>query len=372
MQGKLILVFLLCLALAAGAEPAYVQAMRPQVQEVLRKTLAPGAVVLVRSPKGDWTEAFGGLRLDDHFRIGSNTKTMTGTVVLQLVGEGKLGLDDPVLKYRPDVPNAANITIRHLLSMRSGLHNYSETVEMNQILDDRPEYQWNPEHLLKLAFKYPPYFAPGQGYHYSNTNTVLLGRIVERLTGKPIASVFRERIFAPLGLDNTSFPATDDRWLPRPHPRGFQWGSNVGTVQTEVLSPELQAAAANGSLKPRDETYDNPSWGWTAGAGISTADDLARYVEALVGGGLLSDELQQLRLSEFQKAGASSAEYGLALAKLGTYYGHTGELPGFNSFMVHDPKMHTTILTWTNLNAGPDGTPPAVEIGRRIVKALQD
>ena len=183
-------------ALAAGTEPAYAATSRPKLQQIFADTLTPGAVVLVRSPElGDWAATFGTrtlggrvpVTLADHVRIGSNTKTWTGTVILQLVQEGKLRLDDPVSKYRPDVPNGQNITITHLLDMRSGLYNYSESLELNQTLDTNPAKAWTPDELLGIAYKYRPYFPPGQGYHYSNTNTVLLGadhREADRQAGR--------------------------------------------------------------------------------------------------------------------------------------------------------------------------------------------
>ena len=143
---------------------------------------------------------------DDHIRIGSNTKTWTGTVILQMVEEGKLALDDPVSKYRANVPNGENITIEMLLNMRSGLFNYSTTYKMNHILDTEPLRGWNQDDLLAIAFELPPYFEPNQGYRYSNTNTVLLGMIAEQIDGKQLETIFQDRIFAPLGLDEFVAP----------------------------------------------------------------------------------------------------------------------------------------------------------------------
>jgi D-alanyl-D-alanine carboxypeptidase len=210
---------------------------------------------------------------DQHLRIGSNTKTWVGTVILKQLQEGRLSLDDPVAKYRPDVPDGQHITIAELLDMRGGLYDYSETRELNATLDREPRKVWRPEELLALAFRRPPYFAPGAGFHYSNTNTVLLGLIAEKLEGgKPLARILEDRLFKPL-----------------------------------------------------DYTDANPSWGWAAGAGISTANDLATWVEALVGGRLLDAPTQQLRLASVRPidvGNANSARYGLAIAKalLGLIY----------------------------------------------------
>ncbi len=351
------------------------------VADVASATKTPGLVVLLRSPEGTLTSAHGTtewqgttpVSVDDHVRIGSNTKTMTGTVILQMVDEGRIALDDPVSKYRSDVPNGQNITIAQLLDMRSGLFNYSETEQLNRTLDDDPTKAWTQQELLDMAFANPPYFPPGQGYHYSNTNTILLGLIAEQIDGKPLADVFQTRLFEPLGLTQTSFPATTDNSIPGPHPQGYMFGSNVETM--EPLSAARQAAAADGSFVPADVTDENPSWAWSAGSGISTIEDLATWVEALGSGRLLSAAGQQARLASVQPidpTNPSAPKYGFALAQLGPMFGHTGELPGFNSFMGYDPDRQITVVAWSNLNAAPDAkmTAPAVDLGRRLIALI--
>ncbi|MDF2444316.1 MAG: D-alanyl-D-alanine carboxypeptidase, partial [Subtercola sp.] len=132
----------------------------------------PGAAMLLRTPEGDFTATYGvtapggstPVSVDDHIRIGSNTKTWTGTVILQLVQEGKLALADPVSKYRPDVPNGDNITIEQMLMMRSGLANYTETLELNAALDADPQRVWQPEELVAMGLALPVDFAPGTKY----------------------------------------------------------------------------------------------------------------------------------------------------------------------------------------------------------------
>lgn len=175
---------------------------------------------------------------------------------------------------------------------------------------------------------------------------MLLGLIIEQLTGVPVEQAFQDRIFDPLRLDETSFPALTDASIPTPHPQMYTFGTNVETIDSLVLPPEVQAAARAGTLEPIDTTDTNPSWAWTAGAGISTARDLADCVEELVDGCLLSPHLQQQRIDSVQPADPddpASAGYGLALARFGPLYGHTGELPGTNSFMGHDPDRDITV-----------------------------
>ncbi|GLB68015.1 hypothetical protein AHIS1636_24570 [Arthrobacter mangrovi] len=190
--------------------------------------LTPGAVMLLRTPDRQLEFTYGNrsrddsdpVGLQDHIRIGSITKTWTGTVILQLVEEGRLKLDDPVSKFRDDVPNGEKITIEQLLNMRSGLYNYSESYELNLALDETPERVWTPEELVGIALPLPVYFPPGEDFHYSNTNTVLLGLIAEDLEDKPLEEIIQERILDRLGMDDSAFPPSETTALDAPHTQG--------------------------------------------------------------------------------------------------------------------------------------------------------
>jgi D-alanyl-D-alanine carboxypeptidase len=362
--------------------PAYAAAVQPELDRLMSDLAITGAVVLVRSPElGDWATTMGTrtwhgtepVTLADHVRIGSNTKTMTATVILQLVDEGRIALDDPVSRYRPDVPNGDDITIAQLLDMSSGLANYTTDLYLNEQMDSNPGRVWDPEELLAIGLAEPPAFPPGEGFLYSNTNYVLLGLIIEQLTGVPVEQALQERIFDPLGLSGTSFPALTDASIPEPHPQAYTFGTNVETIDSLVLPPEVQAAARAGTLEPMDVTDANPSWGWTAGAGISTAPDLADYVEELVDGCLLSPQLQQERIASVQPLDPddpTSPGYGLGLASFGPLYGHSGELPGTNSFMGYDPVRDITVVTWASTAPAPNGEGPAVELAKAVIAEL--
>lgn len=372
----------------ASSPASTAQPFQPYTNEQLRTTfektaqqlLVPGAVLLLRTPAGEFTATYGvaemgstrPVRLDDHIRVGSNTKTWTATVILQLVQEGRIQLNDPVAKYRPDVPNGDKITIEQLLSMRSGLFNYSETRKLNQLLDEQPGKIWRQDELLALAWAHPAYFPPGQGFHYSNTNYVLLGLIAERVDRKPLAAIFQDRLFKPLGLKSTSFPDTTSPVIPSPHPQGYMYSTNLLTIDSSALPAPLLAAARAGKLRPNNYTNSNPSWGWAAGAGISTAADLATWVEAMNSGKLLNADMQKLRMNSLQprSAGDTGARYGLGIAQFNTFYGHTGELPGFNSFMANDPVKQITLIVWTNLAPAPDGQDPATTIARKLIEQI--
>ena len=154
---------------ASALKPIDQAALQSLVDTTIKDLLIPGAVVLLRTPQGDFTAASGTTELgtrnrpgaDTHFRIASNTKTMTAAVILQLAQEGKLRLSDPVSRYVPGVPNGDNITIAQLLEMRSGLYNYTNAPELSASIDGDPTKVWTPAELLAIAFAHPPNFPPG-------------------------------------------------------------------------------------------------------------------------------------------------------------------------------------------------------------------
>ncbi len=145
----------------------------------------------------------------------------------------------------PTFPTGDNITIDQLLTMRSGLFNYTETLELNSAMDTDPQRAWQPDELLALAYKHPPYFAPGQGFHYSNTNTVLLGLIAEKIDGKPLGQLFKERIFEPLGMKGTVFPDLASNSIPEPHPPGLLLRGGQRPDHDESRTPGGHAAGSH-------------------------------------------------------------------------------------------------------------------------------
>ena len=148
---------------------------------------------------------------------------------------------------------------------------------------------------------------------------------------------------------------------------------NLLTMSSARLPADLIARAQAGTLLPNDVTNANPSWTWAAGPGVSTAGDLATWAEALAEGRLLDPQTQRTRLDSVRPVDPedpNSAQYGLGLAKFGNLYGHTGELPGFNSFAGHDPTSKVTLVVWTNLAPAADGRDPATTIARNVLGAL--
>jgi len=139
---------------------------------------------------------------------------MTSAVVLQLAQEGKLGLQDPVSKYVSGVPGGENITVAELLKMRSGLYNYTNSPVMATSIDDDPTKAWTPQELLDIAFAQPANFAPDAEFEYSNTNYALLGLVIEKVDGKPLATAFHDRLFEPFGMLNTELPVGTSNSIP--------------------------------------------------------------------------------------------------------------------------------------------------------------
>jgi len=370
---------------AKPKQPAYAAKLSTELPAAMKENAVPGIAVLIDSPsKGNWRATFGTaelgkqvpMRLSNLFRIGSNTKTMTSTVILQLVEEGKLKLNDPIGKFVPGVPNGKKITIRELAEMRSGLYSYTFDPAFNKTLDTNPKKAWKSSELLKIAFAHKPNFAPGAEYEYSNTNIVLLGVVIEKLTGETASEAFQERIFGPLKMKHSSLPEPSEWKIPGPHAQGYQFGTNVATIESYAVPKAEQAAALDGTLKPLDDTDASPSWAWTAGGAISTPSELATYAKALgTGKGLLSPKMQKVRLNSLRPivpGDKSGVEYGIGLAQFAPgIVGHDGQLPGYSSFMAYDINTGDTIILSANLSASPvTGENAAVELAKVIIATL--
>ncbi len=350
-------------------------ALQAMVDKTAKELMVPGALVLLRTPQGDFTVSYGTTELGTdspptagtHFRIASNTKTITAALIVLLAEEGKLGLDDQVSKYVANVPNGDKITITDLLDMRSGLYNYTNAPELSESMDKDPAKARTPAELLAIAFKRPPNFQPGAEYEYNNTNYVLLGLIIEKAAGKPLAQAMQERLFGPLGMKQTYLPASGDITLPEPYAHGYGYGS-VATVLTddEPYPPDIVSAARAGTLKPTDFTGVNHSFAWAAGGAISTANDMAAWIEALVSGKVLDAEYQREWSGSFKPQDPDKPhgqQYGYGMVRLSwgpnTIYFHGGETVGYNSKISYDPTNRTTLIIWTTLSVSLDGQQPA-------------
>src|SRR6478672_7736417 len=202
------------------------QRLDAAIDQVMTAASIPGAIIGLWGPEGRYVRAVGvadkatgaPMRADFYSRIGSMTKTFTVTAILQLAAQGKLGLDDPIGKFIDGVPQGDKITLRQLACMRSGLENYAKATAFQQALVADPYRNFTPQELLGYAFAEPMPFPPGEAYEYSNTNTVLLGLVVEKLSGQSLPYYIKDHILTPLGMDHTSFPTTNA--FPEPHAQG--------------------------------------------------------------------------------------------------------------------------------------------------------
>jgi len=362
-------------------DPAALQAI---VDETAEDLLVPGLLVLLRTPQGEFTAASGTTKLgeqelpsvDTHFRIASITKTMTSATILLLAQEGKLSLDDPVSKYIPEVPDGDNITLAQLLEMRSGLYSFTDDPVISKNMDDDPTRVWKPQELLDIAFAQPAMFAPGSDYYYSNTNYVLLGLIIEELEGRPIAEVFEDRLFEPLGMDDTMFAPLDSHTLPEPYAHGYLYGSADHVMLGTPYTPEMAADAHAGTLEPKDFTDINHSFSFTAGAVISTGADLATWIQALGSGKVLDAEYQQIWQASAKIIDPDNSYnwYGYGIDQLrwgpNTIDLHGGQTPGFNSEAVYDPANDMSMVIWANLTMSVEGQFTAVVMMLKVLDEI--
>ncbi|EJP84279.1 serine hydrolase domain-containing protein [Bacillus cereus] len=327
---------------------------RNSVMQAVRDTLQLGFPgVLTKTSEGGktWSYAAGvanlsskkPMKTDFRFRIGSVTKTFTATVVLQLAEENSLNLDDSIEKWLPGVIqgngyDAKQITIRQLLNHTSGIAEYTRSKGFN-LMDTKKSYR--AEELVKMGISMPPDFAPGKSWSYSNTGYVLLGILIETVTGNSYAEEIENRIIEPLELSNTFLPGNSSVIPGTKHARGY--------IQLD------------GASEPKDVTYYNPSMGSSAGDMISTADDLNKFFSYLLGGKLLKEQQLKQMLTTVPTGEAALGRYGLGIyeTKLPnsvSIWGHGGSIPGFVTFAGGTlGGKHTLAVNLNSLNAdSPD------------------
>lgn len=327
------------------------------IERVMAQGGIPGAVIGIWGPDGDYVRAVGvadtktraPMKTDFYSRIGSQTKTFTVTAVLRLAEQGRLGLDDPVSSYVDGVPGGDGITLRQLARMQSGLPNYSANPEFVKALYADPRRDFTPRELLDFAFAEPATFAPGAGFEYCNTNTVLLGLVVEKVSGAPLPDYIRDHISVPLGMADTSFPT--GAAFPRPHATGY----------TEQTADGRNATA----------TDWNPSWAWAAGSMISTLHDMRIWTHALATGSLLTRPMQDQRLQTVDRSGRPAPHgYGLGLFNLAGWIGHNGSLPGYQTVAVYLPQRQIAMVIFVNTDIPVRGADPGTLLATALTTEL--
>jgi len=322
---------------AAKPKPKPKRANLASIARELVKSGSPGAIVYVRTPTGVRTGVAGyadrdahiSMRAGDRYRIASVSKAFVSVLILQLEAAGKLDIDDPVEKYVPDVvPNGRAISLRELMNHTSGLFNYTDDAAFVNDPFTNFSRAWTPSQLLALAFAHSPNFAPGTNWSYSNTNYIVLGLVVEAVTAEPLGQVLQEKIFAPLNLTSTSFPSTIELAPDLVH----------GYVKVQG-TPLIDISAGL-----------NPTWGWAAGAIVSTAKDVTSFYRALFTRKLLP----AAQLDEMETPTQVAGTYGLGVFNVflacGRAFTHTGDFLGWRNIAFSTANGKRQAVVMVNVN----------------------
>jgi D-alanyl-D-alanine carboxypeptidase len=287
------------------------------------------------------------LAAGDLFRIGSITKTFVSTLILMLQAEGRLSLDDRVSAHVAGVPGAEHISVRQLLNHTSGLYNYTDSQAFWEACEAGPGRAFTPAELIAFAAAHPPYFPPGGGFHYANTNYIVAGLIAEAVGGEPLERQLRRRIFEPLGMSHTYLDGA------------------------EPARPGLVSGFAPSADGYEDETHaGSPSGAWAAGALVSSTDDVNRFLARLLGGNLLAPA-QLAEMTTWTRTPFPQApEYGLGISEhdtaLGMSLGHVGSIAGYDAWTARVGGRGVTITVLANqVEAG------AMVIADRLAAALE-
>ncbi|MBN6054671.1 beta-lactamase family protein [Nonomuraea sp. RK-328] len=332
---------------------------RPELQKAIEEIVESGFVgvqLRVHDERGEWVGTAGAAELggaekppaNGHVRIGSNTKTFTATLVLQLVAEGRIGLDTPAADYLPELGLDERITVRMLLQHTSGVFNFSGEVNADgtialgipipysttgkEWMDNRFKI-YRPQELVELALSKPARFEPGTGWSYSNTNYVLARLLIEKVTGRSVAEEMQRLILGPLGLSGTVVPDASPE-IPEPYAHAYYRYDDAGEQKTI------------------DITRQNPSWISSGGDMISTTQDLHTFISALMGGKLLPAPL----LAEMcapRPTGIPNMDYGLGVFVVktddgGTLISHNGAAVGHAALMYSTPDGSKTLTAALN------------------------
>ncbi|WP_181700213.1 serine hydrolase [Nocardia sp. GTS18] len=352
---------------------------RPELTKILDDIVGSGflaASLRVHDSQGEWVGSAGVSELggttaapvDGHVRIGSNTKPFTATIVLQLVSEGLIDLDAPVLSYLPDYALDERVTVRMLLQHTSGIFNITgEPSEDGSISGGVPStisgkewadkrfHTYTPAELVTFALGKPARFEPGTGWSYSNTNYIIARLVVEAVTGRTLAEEAQRLILGPLGMTGTVLPGTSTD-LPEPHPHAY-YRYTDGDEQHTI-----------------DVSEHNPSWVCTGGDMISTTADLHTFISALVGGKLLPEPLLAEMLTT-HPTGIPKMDYGLGVFVQETEGGvtvvtHNGGIAGYAMLMYSTPDGATTMTAYlTYVDDAEMSMAPAFQVAQ---KALVD
>ncbi|WP_063915528.1 serine hydrolase domain-containing protein [Nocardia salmonicida] len=347
-------------ATPANAAPEAGQA----VQQALERAVAtglPGAAAELREGDRSWWGRAGvgditdgrQQRAEDRIRVGSISKAFTAFITLRLVADGELSLDDTVEKWLPGLVqgngnDGGAITLRHLLNHTSGLRNFLEDQKIfdNFVGENYLEHRFDnlsPVEIVEIAVKFPPYFAPGGGFRYSNVNHDLLGLIIEKATGRTFAAELERLVVVPFQLSGTYLPPDGEFTIRGPHSRMYS-----------------SLASLDPAAPVHDVTDINASWGYAAGGIVSTTADLSRFLEAILRGELLPAELHREMWTTVSTEGAGwipQTRYGAGIFEQTlpcgtTVYGMAGAINGAFTYSMGTRDGERTIVATVNADHG--------------------
>ncbi|MBA3488389.1 MAG: beta-lactamase family protein [Longispora sp.] len=306
------------------------------VAQVMASHKIPGITVSLVAPGKVFLRSYGDadttskrkLAPSDHIRIGDISTTFVSTLAIRLMEQGTLAFDATLEQYVPGIPNGSSITVKQLLGMQSGVFNFLDDQEFAKAFNENPLLpDWKPENIVPILQRNPARFAPGQKTEYSQSNPILLGLVIQKVTQQPIENLLEEYIVKPLGIgSSTIFPITSI--IADPYSKGYN--------------------------QDKDVTASNPKVLWTSGGMISTVPELTKYSKLLATGNLLSRELlaERLKLNNMENPGGPPIRYGLGIMTVGHWIGHNGSAPGYGAVMLYLPQSDATLVVMTN-----QGTP---------------
>jgi len=319
--------------------------VKKKIEAILDKHIAerkaPAAILGVWTPDGDAVvvrrksdpKAGTDAKATDRFRIASVTKTFTATLLLMLADEKKISLDDRLSKFFPEIKNADKITISQILDHTSGIRCYTRADEFDKYVKSEPLKKWKSEELLKILLGAGVEFEPGAGFMYSNSNYLLAGLIVEKVSGNKFADELQKRICGPLGMKNTYY----------------------------AEGPQVEGSYFHGYDDTLDVSLFDPSGPNFAGAIVSNLDDLKIWIESMSEGKLLSKEMQAQRLKFAGYEKNPESGYGLGIMSWGSFMGHNGAITGYTIVALSSPAAGVTIICMmpmcaANLQGAPEQT----------------
>lgn len=337
-----------------------IERLEEALDQAFDRGRSPGLIAGVwRGKQGAWSSVRGVSELGGseaptfkmHTRVGSVTKTMVGTLILQLVDEEKFSLSQTVDRWFPELPRGKEITVEMLGRMSSGIASYTLDEKFVDAYFGDPSRSWSEEQLLKIAFAEPREFEPGKGFQYCNTNFVMLGLIVEKERGVSLDQALRSHLFEPLKMTHSSYPMGLE--LPEPYWRGC-------TLQ----------GTPDGTTEPVDATNWSGTFGAGAGQAVSDFADMAIWARALGRGTTLKPETQKIRLVPNSYSSKGNRHYCFGVGTENGWIGHAGTLAGYNTQVSYLPEHDIAVVVLANTDIASDHGLPAVDAYQLLATAI--